>query len=128
MKLLIDTHVLLAVLGNTTATLPTKFSRLLRDNQDVVLASVASLWEVAIKVRLGKLSLSMQLDAIEAGCAEYGLGVLTIEARHALANVDPWPPTRDPFDRLLLAQAQVEGCQLVTLDRMLADHPLAWRP
>jgi PIN domain nuclease of toxin-antitoxin system len=46
---------------------------------------------------------------------------------HVITLVLPEPPTRDPFDRLLLAQAQVEGLQLVTIDRALIDHPLAYR-
>jgi PIN domain nuclease of toxin-antitoxin system len=54
--------------------------------------------------------------------------LLTIEAPHVLAVVHPEPDTRDPFDRLLLAQCQVEGLRLVTTDRVLAIHPLAWQP
>jgi PIN domain nuclease of toxin-antitoxin system len=54
--------------------------------------------------------------------------LVTIEAAHVLAELQPEPDTRDPFDRLLLAQCQMEGLRLVTTDRKLAVHPLAWRP
>ena len=56
-----------------------------------------------------------------------GLAILPINRGHAVAWVEPEPATRDPFDRMLLAQCKVEGLQLVTLDRALIGHPLAWR-
>jgi PIN domain nuclease of toxin-antitoxin system len=55
------------------------------------------------------------------------LTLLAVDHRHAVRWVDPEPPTRDPFDRLLLAQCAVEDMRLITLDRALARHPLAWR-
>jgi PIN domain nuclease of toxin-antitoxin system len=54
--------------------------------------------------------------------------LLVIEASYVLSAVDPEPTTRDPFDRLLLAQCAVENLHLVTIDRHLTAHPLAWRP
>jgi PIN domain nuclease of toxin-antitoxin system len=87
--------------------------------------SVASLWEIAIKFRLGKLALEVQLPEL---VENLGLVLLAIEASHVLAAVDPEPATRDPFDRLLLAQCAVENLHLVTIDRHLTAHPLAWRP
>ena len=57
-----------------------------------------------------------------------GMVLLAIDHRHAVTAVDPAPDTRDPFDRMLLAQCAVEGLRLVTIDRVLAAHPLAWRP
>ena len=53
------------------------------------------------------------------------MGLITINAEHVTASVDPEPATRDPFDRLLLAQCLVEGMQLLTNDRALRVHPLA---
>ncbi len=90
--------------------------------------SAASLWEIAIKVRLAKLSLGGNLADLPDLLNSLGVPVLPIDDRHALASVTPEPPTRDPFDRMLLAQCQVEGLRLVTVDRALVDHPLAWRP
>jgi PIN domain nuclease of toxin-antitoxin system len=91
------------------------------------LASAARLWETAIKTRQGTLHPGMLLADIPGFLESLGIALLPIDHRHALATVDPEPATRDPFDRLLLGQCAVEGMRLVTLDRALADHPLAWR-
>jgi PIN domain nuclease of toxin-antitoxin system len=92
-----------------------------------VRASVASLWEIAVKVRLSKLTLNAPLERLPELLEDMGLALLTIKADHVLAVAHPEPPTGDPFDRLLLAQCGVEGLQLVTLDRALASHPLVWQ-
>lgn len=96
-----------------------------RDPASALRGSVATLWEIAIKHRLGKLRLTFPLDALPRLLKELGAEIVEINERHALADVFPEPPTRDPFDRLLLAQCQIEGFRLVTLDRALAGHPLA---
>ena len=54
-----------------------------------------------------------------------GIQIVAIKEHHALAAAEPEPMTRDPFDRMLLAQFQVEGLRLVTIDRALASHPIA---
>ena len=54
-----------------------------------------------------------------------GIKIVGIDERHALASVEPEPKTRDPFDRMLLAQCQIEGLKLLTIDGALAAHPLA---
>jgi PIN domain nuclease of toxin-antitoxin system len=54
--------------------------------------------------------------------------LLAIDHHHAVADVDPEPATRDPFDRLLLAQCAIENMRLMTTDRVLAGHPFAWQP
>ncbi len=56
-----------------------------------------------------------------------GVRIVAIDERHALISVEPEPTTRDPFDRMLLAQCQVERLRLVTIDRALNSHPLAAR-
>ena len=90
--------------------------------------SVVSFWEIAIKVRQGKLALEEPLSHLEEAVQSWGCTVLPVIASHVVAEVEPWPPTNDPFDRLLLAICSVEGLRLVTRDRKLVDHPLAWRP
>jgi PIN domain nuclease of toxin-antitoxin system len=94
---------------------------LLQDADNEHCLSAASLWEIAIKSRLGNLGdLPELLDGL-------GVKIIAIDRRHALASVNPEPKTRDPFDRMLLAQCQVEGLRLLTIDRALASHPLAVR-
>jgi PIN domain nuclease of toxin-antitoxin system len=90
-------------------------------------SSTASLWEIAIKVRTGKLAPGVSLDEIPRALEHLGIQALRITYEHVLAELTDEVATPDPFDRLLLAQCQVEGMRLVTLDRALAKHPLAWR-
>ncbi len=90
--------------------------------------SVTSLWEIAIKFRLGKLPLSVGLADLPQVAERFGIGILPIAVEHVVVELQQAPPTNDPFDRLLLAQCQVEGLRLVTVDRALIDHPLAALP
>jgi len=104
-----------------------KPDRLIRRDDADLWASVASLWEIAIKTRLGKLDPGLPLGSLPQFYEAMGITFLPVTTSHALASVDPLPPTRDPFDRMLLAQCRVEGFSLVTLDRALRDHPQTWR-
>jgi PIN domain nuclease of toxin-antitoxin system len=103
-------------------------SRHFRVGDVIAFVSVASLWEIAIKSRLGKLDVGVSLADVPANVKSGGLKMLGIDVSHVLHTLDPEPPTRDPFDRLLLAQCHVEDLRLVTVDRALVDHPLAFRP
>lgn len=127
MGLLLDTHFAIAFLRKTFAAHFPQVHRVLSGRGDVVYVSVASLWEIAIKHRLGKLEIDMPLEHMPDSLNATGLTILPIAIEHVLTAAHPEPPTRDPFDRLLLAQAQVENLQLVTIDRALVDHPLAFR-
>jgi PIN domain nuclease of toxin-antitoxin system len=127
-RLLLDTNIVIAIVEERTGKLPRDIRAALVDKSASAYASVASLWEIAIKCRLGKLPLRVPLGHLPAVLAESGTTLLAIEASHALAHAEPEPATRDPFDRILLSQCLVEGMRLVTLDRALAAHPLAWRP
>lgn len=128
MRLLLDTNIVIALLEERIESLPGYLRGTLRSREGHRYVSVASLWEIAIKSRLGKLPLSAPLAHIPGALAEAGVQILTIEALHVLALVDPEPDTRDPFDRLLLAQCMAEKLRLITTDRVLSAHPLAWRP
>lgn len=127
MRLLLDTNVVLLLLRQDLQRQHPKLAATLIDPATVALVSVACLWEVAIKTRLGKLDPGMPLENIAEFLARLGSSLLSIEPGHVIAAVEPEPNTRDPFDRLLLAQCQVEGLKLVTLDRTLAGHRLALR-
>lgn len=127
MDVLLDSNILIPLLAGRSHDLPPTILGLLASAETRCHVSAASLWEVAIKVRLGKLELAVGLDEIIPSLSKAGLRVLRITEYHAVAEALPIPPTRDPFDRLLLAQCAMESLRLVTLDRALADHPLAWR-
>jgi PIN domain nuclease of toxin-antitoxin system len=127
MRLLLDTHVFLALVELGSVTLPHRMLNVVSDEQTELVVSVASLWEIAIKERKGKLGIKIPLSALPDLCVAASASILPISSHHVLNDVEPEPATRDPFDRLLLAQAQVEGLLLVTLDHALVDHPLTWK-
>jgi PIN domain nuclease of toxin-antitoxin system len=126
MRVLLDTHVVLPLLDHKGRTLALPLRRVLEAPDAELHASVASLWEIAIKWRLKKLDLGRPPDQFPEMLERLGMSLLNIDAAHVLAFVDPEPKTRDPFDRLLLAQCKVEGLRLLTTDRVLIAHPLAF--
>lgn len=128
MRLLLDTHVLLSALDEGSSRLPAAFDHALDDDQNNLIVSVASLWEIGIKVRQRKLRLRAPLDQLAGRTKGAGIRLIDVTADHALHEAMPVPPTKDPFDRLLLAVADLEGARLLTVDSKLVDHPLAWRP
>lgn len=127
MRLLLDTHVLVE-LARRARTSPDRAVRAaILDPANVSFASAASLWEIAIKSRLGKLDPDLPLEELAGYFDAVGLVHLPVDHRHAIRQADSVPPTRDPFDRLLLAQCATDDLRLLTTDRALAAHPLAWR-
>ena len=121
MKLLLDTQILLWAAG-----LPERLSAeartLLDDPRHELLFSAASLWEVAIKRSLGRDDFRVDPRVLRRGLLDNGYGELPITSQHAV-SVDGLPPLhKDPFDRLLLAQALTEGITLVTSDAQLARY------
>ena len=128
MQFLLDTHVLIALIEEEPGRFGQPIASALLAPDASLSVSVASLWEIAIKTRMGKLGLSTRLDLLPDLINAMRLDLLPIVARHVLENVAPEPPTRDPFDRLLLAQCIVEGMRLVTVDGALMGHPMAFAP
>ena len=124
MRALLDTHVVLGLVRQTLSKEHPIIAQRLTDEATISFVSVASLWETAIRTRLGKLDPGMPLEDIAAYLEAVVLFILPIEVRHVIVAVDPAPESRDPFDGLLLAQCQVENLKLVTLDRALLNHPL----
>jgi PIN domain nuclease of toxin-antitoxin system len=127
MRLLLDTHILVAIMDKSLEERFPMFVAVLHEGRAERFASVASLWEIAIKLRLQKLSLPVPLAEMAPLLEALGVTMLSISIRHVVEAALPEPPTRDPFDRLLLAQAQIEGMRLLTVDRALADHPVTFR-
>jgi PIN domain nuclease of toxin-antitoxin system len=125
MKLLLDTNIFLAMLHENMSVLPIRIREVFDDGSESPLVSAVSFWEIGIKHRLGKLEIPVTLDRLPNWAARLSLGLLAITPDHAVADLSPSPATRDPFDRLLLAQCQVEGLKLLTTDRALSAHPLS---
>lgn len=128
MRVLLDTHILLAVIREEIDELSPSIKRLLDHEETQAFVSVASFWEAAIKWRLGKLALPVRPVRLPELVEHIGLVQVPILAQHVVAEMGPEPPTRDPFDRLLLAQCNVEGFRLLTTDRALVAHPLVAKP
>jgi|JFJP01.1.fsa_nt_gi PIN domain nuclease of toxin-antitoxin system len=118
MRLLLDTHIFLWVVIDDPR-LSTKGRELIIEAEAVFISS-ASIWEASIKVGLGKLQLD--IDALIAEIGAGGYLELPVRATHA-ARVRTLPPVhRDPFDRLLVAQALTEPLFLLTDDQILAQY------
>ncbi len=126
--LLLDSNILIPMLDGSGRALPSNIVDVIHNPDAELWASVASIWEVAIKHRQGKLPLPCALDEWPEALAALNVRALRIVTAHVVAPTEPLPDTKDPFDRLLLAICRVERMKLVTLDAKLRDHPLAWRP
>jgi PIN domain nuclease of toxin-antitoxin system len=126
MKLLLDTHVVIWSLDRSLQRRFPAIADLVMKPSNTCYVSAASLWEINIKHEIGKLEIDVAIGEIPHLLESQAMMLIGIAPDHAIARIDPPPTTRDPFDRLLLAQARVEGMQLVTADRALMDHPLAW--
>lgn len=119
---LLDTHVLLWAAG-ISDRLPSSLRDRLANPAEEVVYSVASLWEIAIKRTLDRSDFRVEPRTLRKGLLATGYRELQVRGDHALA-LDLLPPIhRDPFDRMLLAQAHVEGLTLVTADGLLARYP-----
>lgn len=120
MKYLLDTHVLLWWLDNDRA-LSTKASRAISSPENEIFISTATAWELAIKNHSGKLEIPRVLDGFEGALEDEGFFTLAISIRHALRAGALPNHHKDPFDRMLVAQAQAEDLALISNDSMF-DH------
>ena len=122
MKLLLDTHTFLWFIDGNPRMPPSARS-LIEDPNNQSLVSVASLWEMAMKVSLRKLTLRQPFDRlIPQQLAQNGFGLLQIGISHVTGLVSLPFHHRDPFDRLLIAQANAERLPLVSCDTALDDY------
>ncbi|MDO4245786.1 MAG: type II toxin-antitoxin system VapC family toxin [Deinococcus sp.] len=131
MRLLLDTHILLW-LTLKPELLPAALLPTLQSEESRFVVSAASIWEISIKHHLGKLPEAAPLMAdVEDAVASLGADLLPMTHRHALRAGELDWAHRDPFDRMLVAQAQVEGLRLMTLDehiRRFSGAPLLEGP
>lgn len=126
MNLLLDTHLLLWA-ASDPARLSADARAAIEDERHTLHFSVASLWEVVIKGSLGRSDFSVNPATLRRGLLDNGYRELAIAGSHVLA-VEGLPALhRDPFDRVLVAQAMVEGYPLLTADRVLSGYGSAVR-
>ncbi len=118
MRLLLDTHTLLWSLREDEKLAPA-VRQLIQDSNNVLLISPASFWELAIKVSLGKLDLRIPVvELMREATTVLGAIILPIEPKHIAPLETMEFHHRDPFDRILIAQAMVEGIGLVSADKV----------
>ena len=122
MRLLLDTHLLVWAMGEPER-LPAGCAAMLENPSNSLVFSVASLWELVIKQALGRPDFNLEPSLLRQALLSGGWQELPIEASHALAVSQLPRLHRDPFDRLLLAQAQVDGLLLLPSDSQLALYP-----
>lgn len=124
MKLLLDTHAFIWW-DSDPAKLSPQARAACQDRANVLLLSVASVWEMQIKLQLGKLHLRLPLAEVIAGQQQTNdIQMLPVALGHVLALQDLPAHHKDPFDRLLVAQANVEDVVLISHDPVFAHYPV----
>lgn len=121
MRVLVDTHVVLWWLLSSRR-IRTEHAALLADPETTVWVSAATVWEIGIKRRLGKLRFSAP---ISESCLAAGFGLLPVSAQHAEVAGALDLHHRDPFDRMLVAQAQIEQMAIMTVDPVFDAYDVA---
>jgi PIN domain nuclease of toxin-antitoxin system len=120
-KLLLDTHLLLWAASNADR-LPAEARALIEAPRNELLFSAASIWEVVIKRSLGREDFRVDPPLLRRRLLENGYSELPVTSEHAVAVHGLPPIHRDPFDRILVAQARTEGVTLLTSDQVVAEY------
>ncbi len=121
MRLLLDTQIAIW-LEMDRGRLPTRATELLNDEANDLAFSVVNIWEAVIKAARGRPDFTVDPVALRAALLEDAVTELSVAAHHVLGVATLVPIHRDPFDRLLVAQARAEGRRLLTTDRLLARY------
>jgi len=125
MRYLLDTHAVIWYLEDSPL-LPSKTKEIIDDNDHGIFLSSISLWEIAIKVNLGKLNLATPFDAFLDNIKRGDFVVLQIQDDY-LKMLTTLPVIhKDPFDRLLIATAQAEDLTIITVDESIHKYDVAW--
>lgn len=123
MRVLVDTHILLWWLTDDPR-LTSQARKLLETGKAQLWVSTVTAWELAIKLALGKLTLHISLADLYRVLRGMGFRILTVRWSHAAAVQTLSPHHSDPFDRLLVAQAQMHNLAILTHDRSLSAYPV----
>lgn len=125
MKLLLDTHTFIWW-DSEPAKLSTKVLALCQDQENTLILSVASVWEIQIKSQLGKIKLNLPLKELIISQQKINnIVILPIALKHILSLEGLPSHHKDPFDRLLIAQANTENAVLISCDSVFADYPVS---
>jgi len=125
MKYLLDTHAVIWYLEDSSR-LPANTKEIIDNNINRICISSISLWEIAIKINLGKLELIMSLDEVLGNVMKGDFEVVQIEDEY-LKMLSTLPFIhKDPFDRLLIATAQAENLTIMTVDENIRKYDVSW--
>ena len=120
MRLLLDTNILLM---SAFGVLPVKARRMIEDNANTLCFSSISMWEIVIKNAAGRRDFQVDANVMYHSLLAHGYEEIKVDSRHALRVALLPVFHHDPFDRMILAQAAVEGITLLTSDAMVAKYP-----
>ena len=123
MRVLLDTHTFIWWSDDPGKLSPHAFQTCI-DRSNEILLSVASIWEMQIKIQLGRLSLRVPLEQAIGQQITHGIDILPIEVDHVLALRGLPAHHGDPFDRLLIAQARYEQIPIISHDGMFKHYPV----
>ncbi len=122
MPVLVDTHLLL-----WAASKPRKLSkearRIMQEPDQELWFSAASIWEISIKHELGRDDFQVEPRRLRLGLLHNGWREIAMTSEHALVAGELPPLHKDPFDRMIMAQAKIEGVMLLTSDKLVAQYP-----
>jgi PIN domain nuclease of toxin-antitoxin system len=121
MKYLIDTHIFIWFIQNST-NLNQTARNLIEDANNEILISIASLWEISIKNSIGKLHLVRGFEAMTDYLKDNSIGILPLTFAHTVENNRLPFYHRDPFDRIIIAQAIVENMDFISADKVFDDY------
>ncbi len=116
MKYLIDTHIFIWMIG-LSYKIPKNIIGILKDSQNDISVSLASIWEISIKTSIGKLSLPFELAEIFGEIEKLNISILNISLDHLIKVADFPFHHKDPFDRLIISQAIIEGLPVISSDK-----------
>lgn len=122
MKILLDTHILLWMAWDKRERFSAQALALLEDPNNELYFSLASLWEISIKSALGKPDFDVDVSELEKGLITAGFRTLPITLAHILKQAELPLIHRDPFDRMLIAQAEIENYLFLTADSLIMQY------
>jgi PIN domain nuclease of toxin-antitoxin system len=124
MKFLLDTHTFIWWDSDPLKLTP-QVLNICQDPENLLLLSVVSVWEMQIKLQFGRLKLTLPLAELVAGQQQTNkIVILNVKLEHILALEKLPPHHKDPFDRLLIAQANIEEAVLVSKDQIFKEYPV----
>jgi len=123
MDVLLDTHTFIWFIEGDSQ-LPKKAREIIKDISNKCFVSIASIWEIAIKISLDKLELNGNLDDLAQIISDFEFELLPISIDHIIGITSLPFHHRDPFDRLIIAQARAEKTPIITSDSQIKNYPI----